>query len=164
MKEYLEGLIGKYRTRGVLVDSNLLILYFVGEFAPARIPNLRRTKGFTFCDYRLLKAIVDRFTVKVTTPNILTEITNLADDIPAGLRAEFFLRLGTSFTLFEEQYLPSATAAATASFPRFGLADSVIVEVAKQRYLVITAEFALANYLGSINADVINFNRLRSLS
>ncbi len=163
MNEYLESLIAKYRTRGVLVDSNLLILYFVGEFAPERIPSLCRTKSFTVDDFHLLKAIVDSFTVKVTTPNILTEITNLSDDVPARLREDFFLRLRSSFQLLDEQYVPSATAAASASFPKFGLSDSVIVEIANQRYLVLTAEFALAGYLRSVGTDAINFNNLRRI-
>lgn len=164
MNEYLEGLIAKYRTRGVLIDTNLLILYFVGEFSPERITKLRRTKKFVLRDYWLLKSLFDRFAIKVTTPNILTEISNLSGDIPDGLREDFFRSLRASFGLFEEQYLPSSAAAASAIFPRLGLADSVIAEIANQRYLVLTDDFALANYLGSINADVINFNHLLSLT
>lgn len=148
----------------MLIDTNLLILYFVGEFSPERIPKLRRTKKFVFRDYCLLKMFFDRFAVKVTTPNILTEISNLSGDIPGGLREDFFRSLRTSFALFDEQYLPSSTAAASTIFPRLGLTDAVIAEIANQRYLVLTDDFALANYLGSVNADVINFNHLLSLS
>jgi len=164
LNEYLEGLIAKYRTRGVLIDTNLLILYFVGEFSPERIPTLRRTKKFVLRDYLLLKAFFDQFAVKVTTPNILTEISNLAGDIPDGLRKNFFRSLQTNFELFDEQYRRSSAAAASAIFPRLGLTDAVIAELANQRYLVLTDDFPLANYLGSINTDVINFNHLRSLS
>ena len=164
MNEYLERLIAKYRTRGVLIDTNLLILYFVGEFSPERISTLRRTKKFVFADYCLLKAFSDRFAVKVTTPNILTEISNLSGDIPNGLREEFFRSLRAGFEGFNEQYLASSSAATSAIFPRFGLTDSVIAEIASQRYLVLTDDFALVNYLGSIKADVINFNHLLSLS
>jgi hypothetical protein len=82
LKEYLEALIAKYRTRGVLIDTNLLILYFVGEFSPERISGMTRTKKFTIRDYLLLKTFLDRFAVKITTPNILTEISNLSGNIP----------------------------------------------------------------------------------
>lgn len=148
----------------MLIDTNLLILYFIGEFNPERISTFRRTKKFNFQDFCLLKAISDRFIVKVTTPNILTEISNLSGDIPLGLREKFFRHLRKSFELFDEQYFPSSIAAASDIFPRFGLADSAIAKIANQRYLVLTDDFALANYLGSINADVINFTHLLSIS
>ncbi len=165
MSEYLERLIAKYRLRGLLVDTNLLMLYFVGEFVPDQISKLRRTRKFGFADYALVKTFMERFEVKVTTPNILTEVSNLlGNDIPYGLRNSFFQQLQSSFGLLDEPYLTSKAGAASTSFAHFGLTDSVIAEIARGRYLVLTDDFPLANYLGSINADVINFNHLLSLS
>ena len=164
MNEYLETLIAKYRNRGLLVDSNLLILYFVGEFSPERIATHRRTKKFTIDDYWIVKAIVESFAKKVTTPNILTEVSNLAGNIPDSLRNDFFGLMRQHFELLDETHLPSKNAAASPIFARFGLTDAVITEVANQRYLVLTDDFPLASYLGSIEADVINFNHYRSLS
>lgn len=164
MNEYLDTLIAKYRNRGILIDSNLLILYFVGEFSPERIATHRRTKKFDIGDYLFVKAIVESFAKKVTTPNILTEVSNLAGDIPDGLRGDFFRLMRQHFELLDETHLPSKNAVASVIFPRFGLTDAVITEVANQRYLVLTDDFPLANYLGSINADVINYNHHRLLS
>lgn len=154
----------KYRHRGVLLDSNLLILYFVGEFSPERIATHRRTKKYTIGDYLFVKAVVESFEKKVTTPNILTEVSNLAGDIPDSLRSDFFRLIRERFELLDETHYPSKSASAAAIFPRFGLTDTVITEVANQQYLVLTDDFPLANYLGSIEADVINFNHYRSLS
>ena len=164
MNEYLEALIAKYRNRGLLIDSNLLILYFVGEFSRERIATHRRTKKFTVNDYFFVKAIVESFARKVTTPNILTEVSNLAGDIPDGLRLDFFRSMREHFELLDETHLSSKTAAASPTFLRFGLTDAVITEVANQRCLVLTDDFPLANYLSSIQADVINFNHYRPLS
>ena len=164
MNEYLEALIAKYRNRGLLIDSNLLILYFVGEFRRERIATHSRTKKFTIGDYFLVKAIVESFAKRVTTPNILTEVSNLAGDIPDGLRNDFFRLIREHFELLDETHCPSKSAAASTIFPRFGLTDTVITEVAAQGYLVLTADFPMANYLASIKADVINFNHHRSLS
>lgn len=164
MNDYLESLTAKYRGRGILVDANLLMLYFVGEFIPDQLSRLRRTRKFAFADYVLVKNFLYRFDVKVTTPNILTEVSNLASDIPSRLRNSFFQRLQSSFELLQEQYLPSKAGASSPAFIRFGLTDSTIAEIASKRYLVLTGDFPLANYLGSIDADVINFNHLLSLS
>ena len=164
MNESLEDLIAKYRNRGVLIDSNLLMLYLVGEFDPQQISRLRRTKSFVVRDYLVIKGFFNAFSIKITTPNILTEISNLSGDIPAGLRDRFFKLLHVHFERLGEEYLPSKIGAASPMFARFGLTDSVIAEIAKQQYLVITADFPLANYLASIKADVINFNHLRTLA
>ena len=47
-------------------------------------------------------------------------------------------------------------------FPRFGLTDTAILRAARREYLVLTDDFRLAQYLGSRNIDVINFNHLRT--
>lgn len=164
MNEYLNGLIAKYRTRGVLIDTNLLILYFVGEFNPARISTFSRTKKFSVDDYNWVRTIVNCFAKKVTTPNILTEVSNLSGKFEEGLRHQFFRQMQEQFELLDETYLPSKDTAASVIFPRLGLTDAVISEVANEKYLVLTDDLQLALYLGSINADVINFNHHRSLS
>ena len=146
----------------MLIDSNLLILLFVGEFMPEQIPKFKRTKQFVENDYHLIRAFFNTFTLRVTTPNILTGISNLAGYFAPGLKERFFRSLQTSFELLNEQYLPSQTGASSPIFPRIGLTDSIIGQVAAQRYLVATDDLALANYLGSIEADVINFNHLRT--
>jgi predicted nucleic acid-binding protein len=128
---------------------------------PGQIPKFKRTKKFVEQDYDLVRAFFNVFTLKVTTPNILTEISNLAGDIAPGLRKRFFRSLQTSFELLNEQYVPSQIGASSPIFPQIGLTDSIIAQVAMQRYLVVTDDFVLFNYLGSIEADVINFNHLR---
>ena len=147
----------------MLVDTNLLILYLVGEFDARQISRFRRTKQFVAADYWIIKAFFDTFPVKVTTPNILTEVSNLSGDLPDGLRARFLESLRGSFQLLSEEYLPSQAGTALPIFPRFGLTDAITAEIANQRYLVITDDFPLSNYLTSLNSDVINFNHLRSL-
>ena len=146
----------------MLVDSNLLVLYLVGEFDRQQISKLRRTKTFTIRDYLVLKQLLEIFSVRITTPNILTEVSNLSGDIPGHLRQRFFGRVREMFNSLEEEYLPSAVGAAHPMFERFGLTDAIIADVVKDRYLVITADFPLANYLESNKADVINLNHLRS--
>jgi hypothetical protein len=48
------ALIEKHRAKGVLVDTNLLVLYLVGTVNPRRIPNFKRTGDFNIDDYNLL--------------------------------------------------------------------------------------------------------------
>jgi hypothetical protein len=137
------------------------MLYFVGEFDREQIPKLRRTKKFIITDYLLIKAFFDLFAVKVTTPNILTEVSNLSGDIPYNFRNEFFCRLRANFALLDEHYITSNIAVDSQTFTKFGLTDSIIAKLAPQQYLVVTDDFPLSNYLNSIRVDAINFNHLR---
>jgi hypothetical protein len=45
-------------------------------------------------------------------------------------------------------------------FVRFGLTDASIAGVARNRYLVLTDDFRLSNFLRSERQDVVNFNHI----
>jgi hypothetical protein len=45
------ALIEKHRSKGVLVDTNLLVLLLVGSINKRRIPEFKRTQSFTIEDF-----------------------------------------------------------------------------------------------------------------
>ena len=77
------AIIARYKSRGILVDSSLLIAYLVGNFDRRQLTNCRATKStFTESEFELLAAIIQQFDVLVTTPHVLTEVSNLAGRLP----------------------------------------------------------------------------------
>ena len=60
-----------------------------------------------------------------------------------------------------ESYLESREVVKTNSFTKFGLTDCGIVNIAKDKYLVLTDDLKLAHYLQNIEIDTINFNNIR---
>ena len=64
-------------SKGLLVDTNLLVLLVIGALNPDQISDHKLTSKYSAVDYRLLKSFVDRFKLVVTTPNILTETWGL---------------------------------------------------------------------------------------
>ncbi len=48
------------------------------------------------------------------------------------------------------------------NFTKYGLTDCGIVTLAKNKYLVLTDDFKLANYLQKVGIDTINFNNIRT--
>ena len=52
------GLIGKHRAKGVLVDTNLLVLFLAGTVNRQRIANFKRIGGFSIEDYELLVGLI----------------------------------------------------------------------------------------------------------
>ncbi len=151
----------KYRALGVLVDSNLLLLYFVGAFSREEIPRFKRTMMYTSADHSLLVRFLGYFKKVVTTPHILTEVSNLAGQLPNHLKPGVFEKFATGITLLDEEYAPATEISRRAEFARFGMTDSAVSHHAKGRFLVLTDDFRLSQYLQHENVDVFNFNHLR---
>jgi rRNA-processing protein FCF1 len=159
--DFFESLLQKYKNRGILVDANLLLLYFVGSFNPALIPAYKRTKTYTVDDFAVLHRFIHYFDHLLTTPNILTEVSNLSTALEEHVRQEYFKKFKNMVTLLNEKVVLSKRAVANKCFEKYGLTDAVIVELSQKKYLVITDDFKLSNLLYSINIEVINFNHIR---
>jgi len=74
----------------------------------------------------------------VTTPNVLTAVSNLSGQLPENLRAPFYSDFANRIALLEEHYVPSVGASSLAHFNKFGLTDSGIVQLVKDKFLVLT--------------------------
>lgn len=157
MKPYVAGLVDRYAAAGVLVDTNLLLLYLVGVFDSASIPKFKRTATFTRDDHKVLTNFLLQFRALVTTPNILTEVSDLAEKLPNDFHARFAYEIG----LMEEHCVESRPIAESEHFGRFGLADLVIVGLARGRYLVLTEDKRLAHYMAGVGVDAVSFDHLK---
>ena len=155
------SLVQKYRRKGILIDANLLVVLLVGKLDPAHLKNCRATKSFTPDDYSLLVQGVAKFETLVTTPHILTEVSNLAGGLPEPLLGEFRAVFRDVVKSMSEQSRPAKEIAWDAQFLRFGLTDTAITLIAPGRYLVLTVDLALCGLLQRRNVDVINFNHFR---
>jgi hypothetical protein len=73
------ALIEKHKAKGVLVDTNLLVLLLVGTVNKQRIPNFKRTEDFTIKDYELLVRLINWFGKLIATPHVLSQVSDLTD-------------------------------------------------------------------------------------
>ena len=156
----------RYRTAGVLVDTNILLLLFVGSVERRLIERFKRTvsRGFEASDYELLTNFLKLFDDRVvTTPHILTEVSNLAGQL-GSQKQRFFSYFAKGISQLIEHCEPSKNLAQVESFVKFGLTDAAIIDLVKGQFLVLTEDFPLANYLSQQGVDVINFNHLRLAS
>ena len=153
--------IQRYHSRGVLVDTNILLLHFVGSYDRELIPRFKRTRTYTVEDYDLLSRLLSQFERIVTTPNILTEVNSLSSQLGEPAKEQYFKEFARGIDTLDEKYVESATAAQLEQFPRLGLTDSGIVHLAKGNYLVLTDDFRLYGVLEHLGIDVLNFNHLR---
>jgi hypothetical protein len=111
----------------------------------------------------LLKSVMARFDRLIATPHILTEVSNLSK-LPGHIHADYFKRFGKRIVEFDEQYVAAKGYCLENYFVKFGLTDAAIIHASKDKFLVLTAEFPLSNYLQKNKIDVINFHHLRQLS
>lgn len=165
MLENIEVLVERYRKKGLLVDSNLLLLFFVGSYDLRLIgSHFTRLKQFAKEDFHTLASFIDIFELVWTTPNILTEVSNLANKLSKQQRENFFQVFAQLTPALQEEYCHSEDICALPFFHWFGLTDSAIAAMAAGKYLVLTDDLKLANHLATQGTDVINFNHIRTLN
>lgn len=148
---------------GLLLDTNLLILFVVGMYDRKRITENKRTSTYTAKDFDLLLDFMDRFQQFVTTPNILTEVSNLLE----GVSYQSIPVLAILPELIKncvELHEPSYPLMTTRSkiFIKFGLSDAVSCDIAERDYVILTDDLKLCYYLQNNGFAALNFNNLRS--
>lgn len=166
MIEEITEFYKQYRHKGILIDTNILILWVVGTVNRERISLFNRTKTFTPNDYDILSQIIDYFSKIVTTPHILTEVNSLMNTLGEPERSNALKILAKAIKNSDkvhEEYRESFQIMQNEKFSKFGLTDCGILEICQGRYLVLTDDFKLAGYLSSQNIDTINFNHIRGL-
>jgi len=146
----------KHRGKGALVDANLLLVYVVGKIHPSRLAHYHHTKQY-LQDFPLVERVVELFPTIYTTPNVLTEVSNL------GGGGEFFGMLRKVITVLDERYCVSKDACAHADFRTLGLTDAGLCSLAA-KHLVVTADFPLYQILRANKVEAVNFNHLRPLA
>jgi rRNA-processing protein FCF1 len=164
MADYFLDLLKSYQTKGALVDANLLLVYFVGSYDLTLITKFKRTRAYTEEDFYILASIITFFSKVMTTPNVLTEINSLSNQLPESIKPSYYSEFARRVDTLEESFIDSRQITHSIHFARFGLTDSGIVELVKGKYLVITDDLRFASYCQNTGIDVINFNNIRDMN
>jgi len=153
------------RKSGLLLDTNLLVLLVIGQYDPKRINGHKRLQSYTSEDYYLLLGFMSLFRTFATTPNILTEVSNLleGDSYQYGpvLAIVPQLLAGFGFVELHEPSIPIMSKR-NKEFLKFGLSDVVSCSALEQNYLFLTDDLRLCYYLENNGLSARNFNHIRS--
>jgi rRNA-processing protein FCF1 len=161
MIETLNRLVAQYRHNGILIDTNILLLLFVGRFDPKRITRFKNTEKFTEDDFALLEILLENFTRLITTPYILAEVNSFANQFGEPIRSLYFKKFAEQISLLDEVYTPGSTLASIPEFVRYGLTDLSIFAAAREKVIVLTDDGRFADFLSHNQLDVLNFDHLR---
>jgi hypothetical protein len=165
MNDYIHSLIERYGRKGLIFDANILLLFVVGSANRSAVGRRKRTKQYTPEDFDLLFNLSRLFHNRLlTTPNILTEVSNLLGEEASGKESQFFDEFANRLETIEEKYLPSREISQTSVFPRLGLTDAGIIELVNEKHLVVTDDTMLFAHIAQAGVDVLNFNHLRESS
>ena len=153
--------LARYHHTGIIVDTNILLLLFVGSYDLSLVGRFRRLAAFTATDYELLVSTLSGFPAVVTTPMILTEVNSLSNLLESRHKYGYYTVFSLLAGRLQEEVPATREIIATEFFKRFGYTDTAIALAARQRYLVLTDDFALAGFLESQQIDARNFHHLR---
>ena len=162
----LQTLLHDHAKKGLLIDTNLLVLLVVGSVGKEYITQSTRTQGFTERDFDILRATIALSPGPIlTTPHILAETSNLVASALRGKQGQVARQLLGTLILsnLEEHYIQGRAAAAGPLFQHFGLTDSAIGMLKVEQYAVLTADAPLYGILASRMIPAILFAIIRTL-
>jgi predicted nucleic acid-binding protein len=149
---------------GLLVDTNLLVLFAVGRVNSSRISNFKRTSRYSKADYHFLVRVLKRFKTLYTVAHVLAEVSNLTD-LPGPERVLARRVLKETISLLSEAEMPSRQAAEDRLYPQLGLVDAAIGAVARaHNCAVLTDDRDLYLRLIHDNVMALDFTHLRARS
>lgn len=164
MPDELAAVVGKYRQVGILLDTNVLLLFLVGTLDRHRVATFRNTRKYAAEDYDVISLIVDQFTRIVTTPHVLAEGGNLAGQMADPDRTRLREILRALIQASDERMVSGSVGTAEEGYLRLGLTDAAIAVVANGGAVpVMTDDFGLYSHLSRTGRVAINFNHFRFL-
>jgi hypothetical protein len=160
---YVDSLIQRFKSKGLLVDTNLMVLSIVGGFDNTLIgpDGFKRTRSYTTDDFELLGLFLEEFQTIVTTAHVLTEVSNLIGQLFGEKKSRCFEDLRGHIDRVIELPVVGSVAAKRPEFLFLGLTDCVLAELATD-YLILTDDARCAKILNEAGLDALNFTNLRS--
>lgn len=156
---YLSYLIMNYKNIGAVIDTNIMLLYFIGQYDINLIEKFERTDTFTKEEFKILKNIINKMKEIKITPNILTEINNFTKRMDNN----YYDTFRTITKDFNEQYFSTKKLCSNEFFYKFDITDISILEIAKMGYLVITNDKKLVGLIRSLKLDVLYWYDIKNL-
>ena len=146
---------------GLLIDTNLLVLFVVGTVNLHRIRNFKRTSQYDRADYEFLLRVIEQFTPLYTLPHVMAEVSNLTDmSGPERWLARQVLK--ERLETLQEPVIPSRRASQDERYERLGLVDAAIAVVAREeKCAVLTDDLDLYLELSRQGTGVLNFAHMR---
>jgi rRNA-processing protein FCF1 len=163
-----EQLFARFAGKAVLLDSNLLLVFLSGPLGSRIFARFKRISEYALEDYEFLVRLLGSFAVLVTTPHVLTEVSNLANSLPESFKHDWYSNLATLIGSegepvgLREKWTPANELAQTPEFIAFGITDAALMKLSSEA-LVVTEDYRLSGMLKRRGVPVLNFKDLRKM-
>lgn len=145
----------------LLLDSNVLLLLLVGRLDVSKIGS-RKLSDFDMTDFQLALFHAHGIPRHISTPHILTEVSNHLGDSRQYLVSGGLEALRTYAYSVEEIVSDSRSLTQTSDFLALGLTDAAIMQLADLTTRVITVDHHLCGRLSAKGVEVINLRHFRT--
>ena len=167
----LKSIVAFRETKGrqkLVLDTNLLILLFVGYFDAEHIDSCPRLNAFTKSDYFLLLEILKNFEPEIViTPHVLSELSNLSKRKMAldDRMQDYFTMVIEKLKAFHEEHIPliDLIGLDLNAIVSIGFSDITIIEAAKKLgAIILSNDFDMVNHALGQSLWAINFTNIRT--
>ena len=142
----------------------VLLVFLVGKFARDRIGKLQKTERYVPEDFDTISLLLSQFDRLLSTPNIMTEVSNLCGHLGEPLKGQIAGFVSNELLpLVDETYVQTSEAAKLDIFPRLGLTDAGIAMLAANKVAVLTDDGPLYRHLCRTGVDAIKFSHVAPL-
>jgi hypothetical protein len=148
--------------KGIVLDTNVFVLFVVGHYDRECVPKIKRSRGFDIDDVARLASLLALTRNLLVTTAILAETCNLLDRDNRDHDQRIFAALRALLRNAKEHHTAATQLADHPLFLRFGFADCSVADLADSGHLVVTDDLPLAAALEDKRLPVVNFNNLRS--
>jgi len=158
---YAQAVLVASRRKFLLLDSNLLLLLLLGSLDIRLIASFKRLSSFTLSDFRLLRDLSQSFKI-ATSAHVLTEVSNLAKDLPPRQKQLVFPYIASRIQYLREDIVGAQELVTRQEFVPFGLTNTALA-VLCESHLFLTNDGRPATHLRHRQLTVLTLEELRHL-
>lgn len=164
MRKHIESLAYKHHSNGVIIDTNIMLVYIVGHYNINYISQFKRTEDYSADDYKDIDYVLSHFRKKVITTHILAELSNISKQAWKDKQLNYFNVFGKLLERTNEHYINKDIILNLPLLPKLGVTDLGIIKAAKKfGCLIFTDDFPMSGYARKQGIDVLHFTHIRGL-
>ena len=149
-----------FKFKEVIIDTNVLLLLLMGLYNKRELAKLNYKEE----ELALLVEFLRNFDRKVVTPQVLAEISNLAENKLKGKFSDFIENSIRTLMHLEEKYVKKNDILQKEKEVKdFGITDTSLIEAVNRDRLLLTADGPLFGYCSSNRIPVIHLDTIPSL-
>lgn len=132
----------------LILDANMLLVFVIGSVDPNLLGVAKRVKEYRPKDFDTLYIFLSFYEEVVLLPNIVSEVSNLLDQIKGEKRQSCMEILAALISTRAEKYIPSDFAAKQPEYTMLGITDAAILCALEKDTHLLTADREL--YLAAL--------------